>query len=95
MSIAIESVSDVMGRMVDRTRLELACARLYPWVVVDKDTGREYDAYADWRDAQLHANSANIYSHRLGTERRYVVRYEGPTKRLIMTALRSLFGRHV
>lgn len=95
MSTAIENVSDLMGRMVDKTRMELATAKLYPWVIVNRDTGRELDAYADWREAQVQANRANIYSHRTGSDRLYVVKYEGPTKRLIMTALRGLFGRHV
>lgn len=66
----------------------------YPWVVMDKDTGWEWDRYHDWRDAHLHAGKANIYSQRLGTDRRYVVRYEGRIKRMIMPGIRYLFGRY-
>lgn len=66
----------------------------YPWVVIDTDTGFEWDRYHDVQLAHADAGKANIYSQRLGTERRYVVKYEGKIKRLIMPGIRHLFGRY-
>lgn len=83
-----------MKALIEKIKADYRLLNDYRWVVIDKDTGYEWDRYKDWREARLHADRANIYSQRLGTNRRYVVRYEYWVKRMIMPGIRQVFGHY-